>query len=81
MEIDDLKSMIGSSEGDWVADFEIAEGMLREFIRKIHANWMPSRRRYNRVMPRFSGPALRIHSPLSPPHTAPRSRRVKAHAC
>jgi hypothetical protein len=24
MEIDDLKSMIGSSEGDWVADFEIA---------------------------------------------------------
>ena len=27
-----------------IADFEIAEGMLREFIRKIHANWMPSRR-------------------------------------
>ncbi|MDE3056807.1 MAG: rod shape-determining protein [Bacteroidota bacterium] len=27
-----------------IADFEIAEGMLREFIRKIHANWSPSRR-------------------------------------
>ncbi|MEK6570364.1 MAG: rod shape-determining protein [Bacteroidota bacterium] len=27
-----------------IADFEIAEGMLREFIKKIHANWMPSRR-------------------------------------
>ena len=27
-----------------IADFEIAEGMLREFIRKIHANWIPSRR-------------------------------------
>jgi rod shape-determining protein MreB len=27
-----------------IADFEIAEGMMREFIRKIHANWMPSRR-------------------------------------
>ena len=28
MEIDDLKSMIGSSEGDWVADFEIAADMV-----------------------------------------------------
>ncbi|HLX12124.1 MAG TPA: rod shape-determining protein [Bacteroidota bacterium] len=27
-----------------IADFEIAEGMLREFIRKIHSNWLPSRR-------------------------------------
>jgi rod shape-determining protein MreB len=27
-----------------IADFEIAEGMLREFIKKIHAHWMPSRR-------------------------------------
>jgi rod shape-determining protein MreB len=27
-----------------IADFEIAEGMLREFIKKIHATWMPSRR-------------------------------------
>ena len=27
-----------------IADFEIAEGMLREFIKKIHANWLPSRR-------------------------------------
>ncbi|MSP64177.1 MAG: rod shape-determining protein [Ignavibacteria bacterium] len=27
-----------------IADFEIAEGMLREFIKKIHANWFPSRR-------------------------------------
>ncbi len=27
-----------------IADFEIAEGMLREFIKKIHANWVPSRR-------------------------------------
>lgn len=27
-----------------IADFEIAEGMLRSFIKKIHANWMPSRR-------------------------------------
>ncbi|HEY4644066.1 MAG TPA: rod shape-determining protein [Bacteroidota bacterium] len=27
-----------------IADFEIAEGMLREFIKKIHANWIPSRR-------------------------------------
>jgi rod shape-determining protein MreB len=27
-----------------IADFEIAEGMMREFIKKIHANWMPSRR-------------------------------------
>ena len=27
-----------------IADFEMAEGMLREFIKKIHANWMPSRR-------------------------------------
>jgi rod shape-determining protein MreB len=27
-----------------IADFEIAEGMLREFIRKIHSSWMPSRR-------------------------------------
>ncbi len=27
-----------------IADFEIAEGMMREFIRKIHASWLPSRR-------------------------------------
>lgn len=27
-----------------IADFEIAEGMLREFIKKLHVNWMPSRR-------------------------------------
>lgn len=27
-----------------IADFEIAEGMLREFIKKINANWLPSRR-------------------------------------
>src|SRR5512137_2371896 len=27
-----------------IADFEIAEGMLREFIRKIHSSWLPSRR-------------------------------------
>jgi rod shape-determining protein MreB and related proteins len=27
-----------------IADFEIAEGMLREFIKKIHSSWMPSRR-------------------------------------
>lgn len=27
-----------------IADFEIAEGMLRELIKRIHANWMPSRR-------------------------------------
>ncbi|MEE9224694.1 MAG: rod shape-determining protein [Bacteroidota bacterium] len=27
-----------------IADFEIAEGMLREFIKKIHANWIPSHR-------------------------------------
>ncbi|MCX6137182.1 MAG: rod shape-determining protein [Ignavibacteriales bacterium] len=27
-----------------IADFEIAEGMLREFIKKIHVNWIPSRR-------------------------------------
>jgi rod shape-determining protein MreB and related proteins len=27
-----------------IADFEIAEGMLRAFIRKINANWFPSRR-------------------------------------
>src|SRR5258706_3430591 len=27
-----------------IADFEIAEGMLREFIKKIHSNWLPSRR-------------------------------------
>ena len=27
-----------------IADFEIAEGMLREFIKKIHSAWMPSRR-------------------------------------
>src|SRR5512139_3696515 len=27
-----------------IADFEIAEGMLREFIKKIHANFLPSRR-------------------------------------
>jgi rod shape-determining protein MreB len=27
-----------------IADFEIAEGMIREFIRKIHASWLPSRR-------------------------------------
>ncbi|MGA9363752.1 MAG: rod shape-determining protein [Bacteroidota bacterium] len=27
-----------------IADFEMAEGMLREFIKKIHASWMPSRR-------------------------------------
>ncbi len=27
-----------------IADFEIAEGMLRAFIKKIQPNWMPSRR-------------------------------------
>ncbi len=27
-----------------IADFEIAEGMLREFIKKIHLGWIPSRR-------------------------------------
>ena len=27
-----------------IADFEIAEGMLREFIKKVSSNWMPSRR-------------------------------------
>lgn len=27
-----------------IADFEIAEGMLREFIKKLHVSWMPSRR-------------------------------------
>jgi rod shape-determining protein MreB len=27
-----------------IADFEIAEGMLREFIKKIHSGFMPSRR-------------------------------------
>ncbi len=27
-----------------IADFEIAEGMLREFIKKIHSSWVPSRR-------------------------------------
>ncbi len=27
-----------------IADFEIAEGMLREFIRKISVGWIPSRR-------------------------------------
>jgi rod shape-determining protein MreB len=27
-----------------IADFEIAEGMLREFIRKISVGWVPSRR-------------------------------------
>lgn len=27
-----------------IADFEIAEGMLRAFIKKINANWFPSRR-------------------------------------
>jgi rod shape-determining protein MreB len=27
-----------------IADFEIAEGMLREFIKKVHSNWLPSRR-------------------------------------
>jgi rod shape-determining protein MreB and related proteins len=27
-----------------IADFAIAEGMMREFIRKIHASWLPSRR-------------------------------------
>jgi len=27
-----------------IADFEIAEGMLREFIKKISAGWVPSRR-------------------------------------
>ena len=27
-----------------IADFEIAEGMLREFIKKIHVTWVPSRR-------------------------------------
>lgn len=27
-----------------IADFEIAEGMLRLFIKKISSNWMPSRR-------------------------------------
>lgn len=27
-----------------IADFEIAEGMLREFIKKIHSSWMPSKR-------------------------------------
>ncbi len=26
-----------------IADFEIAEGMLREFIKKIHSSWIPSR--------------------------------------
>ncbi len=27
-----------------IADFEIAEGMLREFIKKIHSSWLPSKR-------------------------------------
>lgn len=27
-----------------IADFEIAEGMLREFIKKVHSNWLPSKR-------------------------------------
>ena len=27
-----------------IADFEVAEGMLREFIKKIHSGFMPSRR-------------------------------------
>ena len=27
-----------------IADFEIAEGMLREFIKKISVGWVPSRR-------------------------------------
>lgn len=27
-----------------IADFEIAEGMLRELIKRIHSNWFPSRR-------------------------------------
>lgn len=27
-----------------IADFEIAEGMLREFIKKINVGWLPSRR-------------------------------------
>jgi rod shape-determining protein MreB len=27
-----------------IADFEMAEGMLREFIKKVHSNWLPSRR-------------------------------------
>jgi rod shape-determining protein MreB len=27
-----------------IADFEIAEGMLREFIKKVHSSWVPSRR-------------------------------------
>jgi rod shape-determining protein MreB len=27
-----------------IADFEMAEGMIREFIKKIHVNWFPSRR-------------------------------------
>jgi rod shape-determining protein MreB len=27
-----------------IADFEIAEGMLRQLIRKVHPSWLPSRR-------------------------------------
>src|SRR5512140_2058104 len=50
----DAKEMLGRTHKDIrtirpmkdgvIADFEIAEGMLREFIKKISVSWVPSRR-------------------------------------
>jgi rod shape-determining protein MreB len=51
---DEAREMLGRTHRDIltirpmkdgvIADFEIAEGMLREFIKKIHLGWVPSRR-------------------------------------
>ena len=39
----DIKTIRPMKDGV-IADFEIAEGMLRAFIKKVHSNWLPSRR-------------------------------------
>jgi rod shape-determining protein MreB and related proteins len=51
---DEAKSMMGRTHKELatirpmkdgvIADFEIAEGMIKEFIKKISSSWMPSRR-------------------------------------
>jgi rod shape-determining protein MreB and related proteins len=39
----DIKTIRPMKDGV-IADFEIAEGMLRAFIKKVHSNWLPSRK-------------------------------------
>ena len=66
----DAKMMLGRTPGNIeairpmrdgvIADFEIAEGMLRAFIKKIQPNWMPGGRNCHRTQ--LPAPSSRMGS-------------------